>query len=195
MKLKRNATLAALFLLLYLRASSPAFADTGASTIPDSVKQFAGDTFPLMPADLEGIPNADRAYLKGLFSLILESANARLTLTNAMSVGQSGLVDPFVLKTRQLKLKFLELTDSGAAAQLKGDVPAVLDIQAKVLKRAADTKQPLSDCVKSPELLEAQTRISGMWNLLQNKYSGMSPEVKAAMQQYLNLLDMRRLGR
>lgn len=167
---------------------------------PRDISLPSGHSYPCaltaMPANLEGIPAADRAFINHVYAMLLQCVQAKTVMVDTLradSGGFSQAYSSYYAKTTQARQKIMaEPLPSGLQGFRDGVINA-LDQQILFFGKASRARasgKSFQEVMTYSEGRNASTLLIGAWSAMSARYPGLSPAVSDSAYHHLCALDL-----
>ncbi len=167
---------------------------------PQSIALPSGHSYPCaltaLPANLEGVPPADRAFINHVYAMLLQCVQAKTVMIDTLREGKGGFdqaYGTYYAKTTQARQKIMaEAVPSGLQSFRDGVVSAV-DQQILFFGKATKARgagKSFQEIISYPEGRTASGLLIQAWGAMQGRYPNLSPAVKDSTYHHLCALDL-----
>lgn len=147
--------------------------------------------------NLQGLPESDKPFMSEAFKLLAKYLTAKKMVIRALQMGSSAgdaALANCKLAAQDILPKLVKLDDSSSevCSQVKNALGLGIKEQLQIFEDAlgdSSAGKPYDDLLSSEAAKTNSARISGIWNLLLNKY-GMSSEAKKSIGKQLSSFEL-----
>jgi hypothetical protein len=179
-----------------LRAEPPALEE---DVYPRDITPPPGTAYPCaltaLPRALDGIPEADRAYINRTYAVILRATQAKLVLLKALDERHDLPVAlaRYQDATRPLALRLGSDSPPAGLAGFQQDVQQALALQQSFFAEAVPLREggkTMAEVYQVPQGRQASARLLSAWGRMQSRYRAWSAETKDSIYHHLCALDL-----
>ena len=167
---------------------------------PRDISLPSGHSYPCaltaMPANLEGIPAADRAFINHVYAMLLQCVQAKTVMVDTLradSGGFSQAYSSYYAKTTQARQKILAEPLPAGLQGFRDGVINALDQQILFFgkaSRARTSGKSFQEIMSYSEGRNASSLLIGAWSAMSARYPGLSPAVSDSAYHHLCALDL-----
>ncbi|MFA7338082.1 MAG: hypothetical protein WC028_14950 [Candidatus Obscuribacterales bacterium] len=167
---------------------------------PRDISLPSGHSYPCaltaMPANLEGIPAADRAFINHVYAMLLQCVQAKTVMVDTLradSGGFSQAYSSYYAKTTQARQKIMAEPLPGGLQGFRDGVINALDQQILFFGKASRARasgKSFQEVMGYSEGRNASTLLIGAWSAMSARYPGLSPAVSDSAYHHLCALDL-----
>ncbi|MBP6746480.1 hypothetical protein KA344_14680 [bacterium] len=167
---------------------------------PRDISLPSGHSYPCaltaMPANLEGIPAADRAFINHVYAMLLQCVQAKTVMVDTLradSGGFSQAYSSYYAKTTQARQKILAEPLPAGLQGFRDGVINALDQQILFFGKASRARasgKSFQEVMTYSEGRNASTLLIGAWSAMSARYPGLSPAVSDSAYHHLCALDL-----
>lgn len=167
---------------------------------PRDISLPSGHSYPCaltaMPANLEGIPAADRAFINHVYAMLLQCVQAKTVMVDTLradSGGFSQAYSSYYAKTTQARQKIMAEPLPAGLQGFRDGVINALDQQILFFGKASRARasgKSFQEVMTYSEGRNASTLLIGAWSAMSARYPGLSPAVSDSAYHHLCALDL-----
>lgn len=167
---------------------------------PRDISLPSGHSYPCaltaMPANLEGIPAADRAFINHVYAMLLQCVQAKTVMIDTLradSGGFSQAYSSYYAKTTQARQKIMAEPLPAGLQGFRDGVINALDQQILFFgkaSRARTSGKSFQEIMSYSEGRNASSLLIGDWSAMSARYPGLSPAVSDSAYHHLCALDL-----
>ncbi|MBP9092297.1 hypothetical protein KBI23_14810 [bacterium] len=167
---------------------------------PRDISLPSGHSYPCaltaMPANLEGIPAADRAFINHVYAMLLQCVQAKTVMIDTLradSGGFSQAYSSYYAKTTQARQKIMAEPLPAGLQGFRDGVINALDQQILFFgkaSRARTSGKSFQEIMSYSEGRNASSLLIGAWSAMSARYPGLSPAVSDSAYHHLCALDL-----
>ncbi len=168
---------------------------------PQNIALPSGHSYPCaltaLPANLDGVPPADRAFINHVYAMLLQCVQAKTVMIDTLRDGKGGFDQAYAsyyAKTAQARQKIMtEPVPNVGLQSFRDGVVSAVDQQILFFGKATKARgagKSFQEIISYPEGRTASGLLIQAWGAMQGRYPNLSPAVKDSAYHHLCALDL-----